>query len=118
MSDFSLLPLEQLLHYCSPLTEPLLPEAQAAWHELQRRAFVEHSDAAWDALVTRLWSAVLCWLYMRVPEIAPDDAERLTQSTIWCYQHRQRIHLQSTSLQPLLPIEHQIQRCLTQLLAA
>ena len=89
MPDLTTLPLNQLLQRCPPLTQPLSHADEAAWAELERRAFYERSDAAWDALVGRLWSTVIAWLYIQKPDLAPADAELVTQRTIWAfYQER------------------------------
>jgi hypothetical protein len=89
MPDLTTIPLDQLLQRCPPLTHTLSPDAEAAWQELQRRALLQRNDAAWDALVVQLWSVIFIWIYERVPDIVPADAELLTQKTIWAFRQEQ-----------------------------
>jgi hypothetical protein len=86
MPDLTILPLDQLLHYCAPLAQPLTPLAAAAWAELLRRALREQSDAAWDALVVGLWPAVLAWVYAQRPDLAPTAAELVAQRVIFQFR--------------------------------
>ena len=89
MPELTTIPLEQLLQHCPPLTQPLSLDAEAAWQELQRRALLQRNDAALDALVAQLWSAIFIWMYERMPDIVPADAELLTQKTIWAFRQEQ-----------------------------
>ncbi len=134
MPDLTTIPLEQLLQYCPPLTQPLSPDAEAAWQELQRRALLQRNDAAWDALVAQLWSAIFIWIYERMPDIVPADAELLTQKTIWAFRQEQipdgpRSSLSDASPSPTTALSshsrsyhqfpsivNQLQQCLTGLL--
>ena len=89
MLDFRRMPLGQLILYCPPLLQVVSAEERWAWRELQRRALVEQNQAAWDALMTRLWSSVLFWIYECAPEMAPAAAERLAQLTISDFKRQQ-----------------------------
>lgn len=135
MPDLTTLPLEQLLHRCPPLTQPLTPEDEAAWQELQRRALLQRNDAAWDVLVAQLWSVIFIWIYERAPDTAPATAELLTQQTIWAFRQEQIPNgpmrnssgLPASSTDDLLqfgppshlfpPIVAQLHHCLNRLLA-
>ncbi|MEZ4679095.1 MAG: hypothetical protein R2932_33250 [Caldilineaceae bacterium] len=90
MSDFTTMPIDQLSERCTSLAQPLSMEGEIAWQELLRRALLEHSDAAWDALVLLLWPAVLFWIYAQRPEIAPAVAEALVQRVIRQFQEAYR----------------------------
>ncbi|MEZ4870507.1 MAG: hypothetical protein R3C14_54765 [Caldilineaceae bacterium] len=117
MPDFHQLPLDQLLLTCPPLLQIATPVEAAAWRELLRRALVERNDGAWDALVLRLWTAVLFWVYARVPEIPPAAAELYTHRTLWEFRRR---HLHSTMSQPRLldavTITALLQECIASIL--
>lgn len=89
MPNFRHLPLGQLILYCPPLLQVASAEEQGAWRELQRRALTEQNPAAWDALMMRLWSSVLFWIYERTPDMAPAAAERLAQRTITEFKRQQ-----------------------------
>lgn len=89
MPDFRRMPLGQLILYCPPLLQVLSTEERGAWRELQRRALVEQNQAAWDALMTRLWSSVLFWIYEYAPEVAPAAAELFAQRTIGEFKRQQ-----------------------------
>jgi hypothetical protein len=82
MPDFRRLPLSQLIHYCPSLLQVTSAETRSAWVELYRRALVEQNQAAWDALMIRLWPSLLYWIYARAPEISPATAERVAQRAI------------------------------------
>lgn len=92
MPDFRRLPLSQLIHFCPPLLQTTSVEARGAWAELYRRALGEQNQAAWDALMIRLWPSLLYWIYARVPEVSPATAERVAQRAI------RELKRQSTSL--------------------
>lgn len=98
MPNFRHLPLGQLILYCPPLLQVASAEEQGAWRELQRRALTEQNPAAWDALMMRLWSSVLFWIYERIPEMAPAAAQRLAQQVIGEFQRRQMQRLNHTDL--------------------
>ena len=97
MPDFRRMPLGQLILSCPPLLQIVSAKEHGAWRELQRRALVEQNPAAWDALMTRLWSSVLVWIYARAPEIAPATAELLAQRTIGEFKRRQMQMVHSSS---------------------
>jgi len=92
--------LGQLTLYCPPLLHATSVEEQGAWRELQRRALVEQNPAAWDALVIRLWSSLLFWIYERAPDLAPAAAEGLAQRTLYEFRRRQT---RVTADAPFLP---------------
>lgn len=89
MPDFRRLPLSQLILYCPPLLQATSPDARGAWVELYRRALVEENQAAWDALLMRLWPAILHWIYSYAPEVLPATAERIAQRVINEFKHHQ-----------------------------
>ncbi|MEZ4732019.1 MAG: hypothetical protein R3E79_33290 [Caldilineaceae bacterium] len=89
MPNFRHMPLGQLSLCCPPLLQVTSAEEQGAWWELQRRALVEQNPAAWDALLMRLWSSVLFWIYERIPDLAPAAAERVAQRAIAEFKRRQ-----------------------------
>jgi len=98
MPDFRHLPLGQLTLYCPPLLQVVSAEERGAWRELQRRALAEQNPAAWDALMIRLWSSVLFWIYECTPEMAPAAAQRLAQQVIGEFQRRQMRRLNHADL--------------------
>jgi hypothetical protein len=89
MPDFRRLPLSQLIRYCPPLLQATSSDARGAWVELYRRALVEANQAAWDALLMRLWPAILHWIYSYAPEVSPATAERIAQRAINEFKHHQ-----------------------------
>lgn len=89
MPDFRRLPLSQLTLYCPPLLQATSPDARSAWVELYRRVLVEENQAAWDALMMRLWPAILHWIYAYAPELPPATAERIAQRAINELKRRQ-----------------------------
>ena len=118
MPDFRRMPLGQLILYCPPLLQVLSGEERGAWRELQRRALVEQNQSAWDALVTRLWSSVLFWIYESAPEIAPAAAERLAQRTISDFKRQQTQKVNSpTDLPSHEALIHSLNESIAKLLA-
>lgn len=98
MPDFRRLPLSQLILYCPPLLQVTSAEARGAWAELYGRALGERNQAAWDALMIRLWPGILHWIYACTPEVSPAMAERIAQRIISEFKHQQ-----ITPLNPHLP---------------
>lgn len=82
MPDFRHLPLSQLILYCPSLLQATTTESRVAWLELYRRALVEQNQAAWDALMMRLWPALLYWIYNHAAEVSPAAAEQIAQRVI------------------------------------
>lgn len=100
MPDFRRLPLSQLILYCPPLLQATSFDARSAWVELYRRALVEENQAAWDALMIRLWPAILHWIYTHAPEVSPATAERIAQRAINEFKRQQITPPRSASLLP------------------
>ncbi|MCE7986119.1 MAG: hypothetical protein DYG89_33495 [Caldilinea sp. CFX5] len=89
MPDFRRLPLSQLILYCPSLLQAASAETRTAWVELYRRALVEENQAAWDALMLRLWPAILYWIYTYAPDVSPATAERIAQRAINDFKRQQ-----------------------------
>lgn len=120
MPDPTTLPLDELLSHCPPLTQTQTTENAVAWHELERRAFHLQNDAAWDALVDRLWPSVLTWIYAYIPDLPPATAEQLAQQTILALRQQQRRPLSSPTSaadSPQSTLSSQISHILLHLLA-
>lgn len=100
MPDFRRLPLSQLMLYCPPLLQASSVGPRSAWVELYRRALAEDNGAAWDALMVRLWPALLHWIYTYAPELSPATAERIAQHAINDFKRQQITSLHSTSPLP------------------
>lgn len=120
MPDLTILPLDELIRRCPPLTQLDAATDEQPWHELQRRAFAEQNDAAWDAFVAQLWPSVLTWIYTHIPDIPPAAAEQLAQQAILTLCQQQLLHFspshsRSSSPQPVLSA--QISQILSHLLA-
>lgn len=98
MPDFRHLPLSQLILYCPSLLQATTAESRVAWLELYRRALVQQNQAAWDALMMRLWPAILYWIYSRAPEVTPATAERFAQQTISEFQRQQSVNVADSPL--------------------
>jgi len=117
MPDFRHLPLRQLIYYCPSLLQATTAENRSAWVELYRRALVEQNGAAWDALMMRLWPALLYWIYSRAPDISPATAERFAQQTISEFQRQQATATADSSLLTYDQLLMNLQRLIVQVLA-
>ena len=68
-------PLQELIRQSTLTQATELLVAQAALHELLRRALYLGDEQAWDAAVACLWPTVLTSIYAGSPDITPTDAE-------------------------------------------
>ena len=82
------LSIDQLLPHCGLPLPSRLPQGEAAWQELQRRA-LSGNDRAWDALVGLLWPALLGWIYQQLPDRAPILVAELAQCLLLQFKRRQ-----------------------------
>jgi hypothetical protein len=69
--------LDHLKRACVHCLQTSRHDAGAPCRELLRRAFCDHNDAAWDAVIVHLWPTILGWLYEQQPDLSPAAAERL-----------------------------------------
>jgi hypothetical protein len=85
---------------------------------LLRRAFCDHNDAAWDAIVIHLWSIILQWLYAARPDLTPAAAETLGYRVLWQFRSHYLHHPDLASRFPTFQVlMDDLRSCTTQVVA-
>jgi len=76
------MPLNLLIQQCAHCLQKAPTDDCAACRELLRRALADGNDSAWDAAVGLLWPAILHWIYLALPDIAPAAATLLGYAVV------------------------------------
>jgi hypothetical protein len=111
--------LDHLNRACAACLQSDRNDAGEPCRELLRRAFADHNDAAWDAVIVHLWPAVLVWLYEQEPDLAPATAERLVYQAVRLFRSHYLCNAPATDLFPTFPLlMADLQACTKQVLEA